>query len=625
MNSAPSEQLIHELEEKSLLRQIVGQDSYCTDRFREAQSLSVALFDSSRPPTPKAVIPFYTDHSANHFGQIERYANLILFGNRTAIDNPSPDGAKFFTPTPEEAMYLLSAIWLHDIGMIAGLETTDSVGQDTDWERIRSNHEIRSSDYIRTQWSEHCRWTAEQKGYLGELCIHHRKKWKLGEMDLAEVTGRDDKPVRLRELAGILRLADACHLDVSRAPIGLMNIFQSVGMPMVSRVHWGHAHLVSKVEFNHDAKEIGLVCDLPRAQQFGSATFSFGGIVDRIALSLAEELISVEPYLTKYDNTAFHKVTTTKRHPVILYDASSLLCDLWPDLLASLQSASETTCMLARALDATVQVFGKGGQIPKHKVTELIKFATGMYKFNIPVYKLCSQVANFEGSVEKLREYLLSYATQRVVACNRVAEAAFQKLQIKSEDYLVLFGFSHSVMSMFRRHLRSHKGVILVVECRSARDGSYVNDEAERVGAELDELGLDWRFVRLESLALILEYYCKKRAPQNAIIPLLGTSGIYNGGEALCHVGSASFALTVKEAGAKVYVLADPEKRTQDKGTAELIEQQISEAAAPISKTQIKATELRPEIDVLKPEWYELIADDLTQVEAAAGLGQPHV
>ena len=64
------------------------------------------------------LMPFYTDHGEGHCQRVEEIVDQIVLGPpgaRHAVDDHA------FVPTPEEATYLLSAIWLHDIGMIYGI------------------------------------------------------------------------------------------------------------------------------------------------------------------------------------------------------------------------------------------------------------------------------------------------------------------------------------------------------------------------------------------------------------------------------------------------------------------------------------------------------------------------
>jgi hypothetical protein len=56
----------------------------------------------------------FTPHETSHCQALENYADQIIWGSGAL-------GPNDFLPTAEEAMYLLSAIWLHDIGMLYGI------------------------------------------------------------------------------------------------------------------------------------------------------------------------------------------------------------------------------------------------------------------------------------------------------------------------------------------------------------------------------------------------------------------------------------------------------------------------------------------------------------------------
>ena len=62
------------------------------------------------------MIPFFTDHGPAHCHGVEDLLNRIIFPPEL-----NPDDPRMLVPTPEEAMYLLAAAWVHDIGMIYGL------------------------------------------------------------------------------------------------------------------------------------------------------------------------------------------------------------------------------------------------------------------------------------------------------------------------------------------------------------------------------------------------------------------------------------------------------------------------------------------------------------------------
>lgn len=623
--SQPIEPQLAELEANSQLRQVLASHELCRNRFKEAQDLTLSLFDPLKPPQPKSVIPFFTDHSPSHFIRIEKYVNEILFPK----GHPDQSDQWMFIPSVEEAMYLLSAVWLHDIGMICGILPQDDLGADTNWEDIRDTHEVRTANYITRYWAAHCSWEAQEKQTLAELCVHHRRKYDFKDMDLAEVEGAIVSPVRLRELAAILRLADACHTDITRAPSSLRNLYTAIGMPSGSLTHWSRPSLIKKISFDHSKREIQLRCEIPRDTDFGTARVDFRPVIHKVIKGLRDELASVEPFLGRYSNTAFHKVEPVFVYPRIYSEPRIQMCELWPDLLSSVHSASEAACMIAALVDAFL-VTTQGVNMPLKQIEELLTHSLQMYRFNILVRNLVQEIKDQLADAQQkmvshseLRRFLTNYLDSRVKACLRTAELAASQMSIAPNDWLVVYGYSHSIMTLFRKHLRTHRGPVLVVEYRQqTRDGELC-EEAARVYSELTEIGLACTFVRLESLPLLFNH-CKNSAPKQSLVVILGTRGIYNMGKSLSGAGNAVIALAAHQFGGKVYILADQGKRTHDKEVENSIDEALHEVVEVLISGHAaevpEPSESSLQIDVIPSHLFNLILDDEGPTKAATTL-----
>ena len=94
------------------LREIVYRNGECGWLFDQAEKLCRGLFDLK---DGRIMIPFFTDHGPSHCDRVERILNQIIFPHDFDPEDPC-----IFLPSPEEALYLLSAAWVHDIGMIYG-------------------------------------------------------------------------------------------------------------------------------------------------------------------------------------------------------------------------------------------------------------------------------------------------------------------------------------------------------------------------------------------------------------------------------------------------------------------------------------------------------------------------
>ena len=86
-------------------------DPMCAQRVDEALRLARGLFEEGHGFVP---LPYFTPHKESHAEAVEKILDQIIWGGGQL-------GDRDFVPTPEEAMYLVSAAWLHDIGMMYGI------------------------------------------------------------------------------------------------------------------------------------------------------------------------------------------------------------------------------------------------------------------------------------------------------------------------------------------------------------------------------------------------------------------------------------------------------------------------------------------------------------------------
>lgn len=84
------------------LREILkSSDSNYYSKFKHIESSVISIISNS-----KCFFPSYTNHDFNHLNNVENYINEILLENTKNELNI------------EEIFCLLSAAWLHDVGMI---------------------------------------------------------------------------------------------------------------------------------------------------------------------------------------------------------------------------------------------------------------------------------------------------------------------------------------------------------------------------------------------------------------------------------------------------------------------------------------------------------------------------
>ena len=423
------------------LREVVGRSPECGTLLWQAEELAKYLLSIGQNRQP---LPFFTDHTIEHCRRVEEILDQITFGPRNG--QREFDKHRAFIPNAEEAMYLLSATYLHDIGMMYGVfSEEDRPLSQTAWERFREGHERRSAKYILNCWGLNCDWTQAEKVYLGNLCIFHRRRHNLSEMEPVIVTGRTGETVRLRDLAALLRLADACHVDSSRTPIDMKNMFRSVGMPENAQEHWGLPGLINELHFDHRGKQIRPFCLIPRPRRYGLLEISFRPALERLLDSIRHELKTVLPFLATYSNTDFKAVEAKYETPEALGSPEDTLRETWSCMLSTVRSASEVACMLAAALLSVVR---NAHELPRDEIERILALARTRHPYNYLVHRLAAEM---ERELEEtnvhhadLCRFLDEYLERRKTTCRDVAES--MREQIHPEDILVVYGYSNVVI-----------------------------------------------------------------------------------------------------------------------------------------------------------------------------------
>ena len=565
--------------DRDYLFETLWKDGRSSILFDEARRLALSLFDPNVPG--RLIVPFFTDHGPSHFQKVAAILNKIIF----PVPPESLD-SRAFCPTPEEAMYLLAATWLHDIGMIYGIfDDERSKAPDIDWELYRGEHERRSTRYIQEKWYNECSWSREEKLFLSQICLHHRKRYPLGQMEPTEFDGRLG-PVRLRELAALLRIADACHIDETRVPVDMKNRFQAIGFPVDAKEHWGLPMLIHDIPFDHLGKSISLHCYIPREKRYGTVTIDFHPVVDRLVESIEEELGTVVPYLTNYGNTGYKSVKAIVEHPVL--DADKYLYEMWPCMLSAVSSASAVASVVGAILLATVK---QAGNVPHHEIRDILKKALDVHRYNVLVHRLNEDMEGFlerGTNVSEVQQYLEAYGSRTLEACDAVAGLA--KDLIQDEDVLVTYGYSNAVMTALTAQPRTHKALILLVKCYRMEPGVSVRDENVRVEKELQRAGLGYQVVEMASLN---EVFASLNRQGKRVKVLLGTRGVLGNGDVLSTVGHSQIALAARDAQVEVLVVGEPAKFAEDDALNELIESHLTSQSDWLASWKIQDASLQ--------------------------------
>jgi len=215
-----------------------------------------------------------------------------------------------------ERFLLLASAWLHDIGMIRGI--FDECDQKRSDHQIRSKHHERSEIFIVNRPTQ---FGVEETdaAVLGLLARLHGTSLD-GIPEALNVNGVN---VRVRLLAAYLCLADALHIDTSRAPQDQYAICLAFNAPVSSKIHWIKSRFVSGININARQNTIELQFKVPApsqaielAEKFDVAKIT--RIHDIVIEEITHYLSDVEKELEKGNITSFHPPIIKTTVPMLL-------------------------------------------------------------------------------------------------------------------------------------------------------------------------------------------------------------------------------------------------------------------------------------------------------------------
>jgi hypothetical protein len=551
-----------QVRQKISLRTLVMSVPWCAERFQQAENLAKSMFHEA---PGRVVLPYFTEHSCKHSQTVERFLDEILFGG-----DPDPDSD--FVPTPEEAMYLLSAAWLHDLGMLYGSDFSDNerpedlANAPQKIVALRRIHEYRTSQYLTARWKWGSEaWDDEGKILLGNVCVFHRAIHEIHDFSPAIITSRHTgQQLRLRVLAALLRLADACHVDQSRAPGPLRSFYDSLGMPADSTCHWAKAELISNVRFDHVQRRIELVALIPQPLEFPLGRFDFAEVVELARNEVESDMLSVHSVLLEHPNTAFREVWVNP-NPVeaIRHQKDERALGVWPYLLHRPTSATETAATLAQLLLCAVSKTSDYGAAWQLRMKAIMDEALRSRPFDFMIANLYREVGKLLAaipadarSVEGLTKYLDAFLNSLESECDRTVNDARQT--VSPEDALVVYGYSTSIAKFLKAVRSTLTGPLYVVECYQppgARDLRCCEDE--RMVGLGRELGFKVHFLHLAGLTGTFK---ELKTANKRITVLLGTHGVSNDGQFLCKAGCGVLVMVARQFKAKIVAFSSPMK-----------------------------------------------------------------
>ncbi len=243
-------------------------------------------------------VKWFTPHGAIHYQAVEDLLHQLIPGNLH----------KGFTE--DEKFFLLGSAWLHDVGMLRGIMgEEDNVTDD----QIREKHHARSEEYIVRNYDEVGVEEPEKEAF-GLLARFHRRRCLLTDCpELIFIPGHNC--LRLRLLAAYLRLADALHVDQTRAPDAQYAISLAYDIPSKAKLHWLRSKFVLGIDIDIKKKEIAvhlkypINIEIPKVHKKRTMERTLNSIYDFIVQDLSSELDTVKDVLFGANISYFLHIT----------------------------------------------------------------------------------------------------------------------------------------------------------------------------------------------------------------------------------------------------------------------------------------------------------------------------
>lgn len=216
--------------------------------------------------------PHYTDHGETHCKAVEKNLDELI-----------PDELKNEV-NEYEIFLLLSSVYLHDVGIMC------AVTNEEENEEIRKNHHKRSEEFIINNVKDVL--LGPERYVVGRIAFAHRDFVSLEDVILERTIRHStlgNKQVRVRYLAGLLRLADSCDLCHTRTTEDITTIGK---LSEEASFHHALHERVSGITF--DTKEKTIYLDL------NIASHEEKGICEKyLVANLQKSLASVKDHLIR--------------------------------------------------------------------------------------------------------------------------------------------------------------------------------------------------------------------------------------------------------------------------------------------------------------------------------------
>lgn len=239
-------------------------------------------------------MPYFTPHGIEHLKAVEDNIHLLIHKNNHK------------KLTKAEKYFLLGSAWLHDTGMLQNILPDDHNAKD--YKEIRDTHHYRSQRFITEHWSS-CGIEEHEAPCFSLLALFHRRRKPIEE--LKETIETKYGTIRVKLIAAYLRLADALHIDITRAPASAYAICLSYNIPFDSKLHWIKSKFVLAVDVDPERHQIIINLREPLLSGIkgeGEIKESIQAIHKMIMKDFADELNGIKEILVQEGITYFLKV-----------------------------------------------------------------------------------------------------------------------------------------------------------------------------------------------------------------------------------------------------------------------------------------------------------------------------
>lgn len=458
------------------------------ERYKEKLERIKHVINQIEAQSRSCIVP-YSTHGTSHSEKLERLLDNIFPDEEIdKVNRVFNDNEKFL---------LLAAIWLHDVGMYPQLFPDDpplnwSKDRLEKWEReeLRKKHHERSERYILENW-ENLNLENGEARYLALICKYHRKSQKM-----PVYTGE-----KVRLIIAYLRLLDALHIPdrPSRDELSRLRTYLVHGMDPISKSHWYKSFYVAGIELSPKELKLTIKFTLPEKWSKNNGKEKMAPLVRTIMADIRDELDAVKDILVegkvKYDLPAYVHVTydfkLTPLLPREIDELESLLAiiELFDPTIApnsgdliNIVLEGLERCIDLNKLDVSIDTLNAYQQDILKPLLECRPCHVYLWKVRDYLENILQQFSGMTSTSKKnqlLREFQITITAlkeKRRELKVELPRVVLNELKINIEDVILVYGYSSSVVAVFRALSDDIKEKIDVIICECSTKSKHRYD-----------------------------------------------------------------------------------------------------------------------------------------------------